>query len=155
MKSIGSIGWRTAAAGLLIALFANGASAETITVTHWGSAFYGAPYAVAIAKGFFKQHGADVTGVLTSTGGGTSVRNTLAGDLPYGEVALSAAIEAIRAGQPLKIVCAGAESVADILWIAKPDSPLNSIEDIIGTREALNGLLDGGEFDDPTWWRKD
>ena len=134
MKSIGSIGWRTAAAGLLIALFANGASAETITVTHWGSAFYGAPYAVAMAKGFFKQHGADVTGVLTSTGGGTSVRNTLAGDLPYGEVALSAAIEAIRAGQPLKIVCAGAESVADILWIAKPDSPLNSIEDIIGRK---------------------
>ena len=134
MKSIGSIGWRTAAAGLLIALFANGASAETITVTHWGSAFYGAPYAVAMAKGFFKQHGADVTGVLTSTGGGTSVRNTLAGDLPYGEVALSAAIEAIRAGQPLKIVCAGAESVADILWIAKPDSPLNSIDDIIGKK---------------------
>jgi len=87
-----------------------------------------------MAKGFFKQHGADVTGVLTSTGGGTSVRNTLAGDLPYGEVALSAAIEAIRAGQPLKIVCAGAESVADILWIAKPDSPLNSIEDIIGRK---------------------
>ena len=134
MKSIGSIGWRTAAAGLLVALFARGASAETITVTHWGSAFYGAPYAVAMAKGFFKQHGADVTGVLTSTGGGTSVRNTLAGDLPYGEVALSAAIEAIRAGQPLKIVCAGAESVADILWIAKPDSPLNSIEDIIGRK---------------------
>ena len=24
------------------------ASAETITVTHWGSAFYGAPYAVAM-----------------------------------------------------------------------------------------------------------
>lgn len=134
MKCIGSIGWRAAAAGLLVAWFANGARAETITVTHWGSAFYGAPYAVAMAKGFFKQHGADVTGVLTSTGGGTSVRNTLAGDLPYGEVALSAAVEAIRAGQPLKIVCSGAESVADILWIAKPDSPLNSIEDIVGKK---------------------
>src|SRR5437868_6857499 len=119
---------------LALGMAALPAQAETITVTHWGSAFYGAPYAVAIAKGFFQQHGADVTGVLTSTGGGTSVRNTLAGDLPYGEVALSAAIEAIRAGQPLKIVCAGAESVADILWIAKPDSPLNSIEDIIGRK---------------------
>src|SRR5438552_18701209 len=86
--------------------------AETITVTHWGAAFYGAPYAVAMAKGFFKQRGVDITGVLTSTGGGTSVRNTLAGDLPYGEVALSAAVEAIRTGQPLKIVCAGAESIA-------------------------------------------
>jgi NitT/TauT family transport system substrate-binding protein len=129
-----SIGWRTAAAALLALGIADGASAETITVTHWGAAFYGAPYAVAMAKGFFKQRGVDITGVLTSTGGGTSVRNTLAGDLPYGEVALPAAIEAIRAGQPLKIVCAGAESVADILWIAKPDSPMNSVKDIVGKK---------------------
>src|SRR5262249_53328855 len=134
MKSLRSICWRTAAAALLVAGLARSASAETITVTHWGSAFYGAPYAVAMAKGFFRQRGVDISGVLTSTGGGTSVRNTLAGDLPYGEGALSAAVEASRAGQPLKIVCAGAESVADILWIAKPDSPLNSIEDIVGKK---------------------
>jgi len=119
---------------LTIALVSAGARAETITVTHWGAAFYGAPYAVAIDRGFFKARGVDVTGVLTSTGGGTSVRNTLAGDLPFGEVALPAAIEAIRAGQPLKIVGAGTESVADILWIAKPDSPLGSIKDIVGKK---------------------
>lgn len=113
---------------------ANVAAADTITVTHWGAAFYGAPYAVAMEKGFFKKRGVDITGVLTSTGGGTSVRNTLAGDLPYGEVALPAAIEAIRAGQPIKIVCAGVESVADILWIAKPDSPMASIKDIVGKK---------------------
>lgn len=110
------------------------AYAETITVTHWGAAFYGAPYAVAMAKGFFKAQGVDVTGVLTSTGGGTSVRNTLAGDLPFGEVALPAAIEAINAGQPLKIICGGVETVADILWIAKPGSPLKSIKDLAGKK---------------------
>ena len=98
MQSFRSLGWRAAAAALLVLGFSRCVSAETITVTHWGAAFYGAPYAVAMAKGFFKQHGVDITGVLTSTGGGTSVRNTLAGDLPYGEVALSAAVEAIRAG---------------------------------------------------------
>ena len=134
MKPASSIGWRLAAAALIALGLARSACAQTITVTHWGAAFYGAPYAVAMAKGFFKQRGVDITGVLTSTGGGTSVRNTLAGDLPYGEVALPAAIEAIRAGQPLKIVCAGAESIADILWIAKPDSPLNSIKDIVGKK---------------------
>jgi NitT/TauT family transport system substrate-binding protein len=110
------------------------AKAETITVTHWGAAFYGAPYAVAMDKGFFKARGIDITGILTSTGGGTSVRNTLAGDLPFGEVALPAAIEAIKAEQPIKIVCSGVESVADILWIAKPDAPLNSIKDIVGKK---------------------
>jgi NitT/TauT family transport system substrate-binding protein len=128
------LGQGLALAGLIALWLGAAARAETITVTHWGSAFYGAPYAVAMEKGFFKARGVDITGVLTSTGGGTSVRNTLAGDLPFGEVALPAAIEAIRAGQPLKIVCAGAESVADILWIAKPDSPMKSIKDIEGKK---------------------
>ncbi|MDR3524258.1 MAG: ABC transporter substrate-binding protein [Acetobacteraceae bacterium] len=107
------------------------AHAETITVTHWGDSFYGAPYAVAMAKGFFKDKGVDVTGVLTSQGGGTSVRNTLAGDLPFGEVALSAAIEAINNGVPLKIIGGGVQTVADILWVAKKGSDLHSIKDIV------------------------
>jgi NitT/TauT family transport system substrate-binding protein len=110
------------------------ANAETITVTHWGSAFYGAPYAVAMAKGFFKKHGLDITGILTSAGGGTSVRNTLAGDLPFGEVALPAAILAINSGQPLKMIAGGVESVADILWITQPDSKISSIKDLVGKK---------------------
>jgi NitT/TauT family transport system substrate-binding protein len=124
----------SAAAFAVLTLAVPASRAETITVTHWGAAFYGAPYAVAMEKGFFKEKGVDVTGILTSTGGGTSVRNTLAGDLPYGEVALSAAIEAINAGQPLKIIGSGVESVADILWIVKPDSPMRSIKDIAGKK---------------------
>ena len=110
------------------------ARAETITVTHWGSAFYGAPYAVAMGKGFFKKQGVDITGILTSAGGGTSVRNTLAGDLPFGEVALPAALMAINSGQPLKIIGGGVESVADILWITQPDSKISSIKDIVGKK---------------------
>ncbi|MBV8839325.1 MAG: ABC transporter substrate-binding protein [Alphaproteobacteria bacterium] len=113
------------------------ARSETITVTHWGSAFYGAPYAVAMAKGFFKKRGVDVTGILTSAGGGTSVRNTLAGDLPFGEVALPAAILAINSGQPIKMISGGVESVADILWITQPDSPFNSIKDLAGKKVAF------------------
>jgi NitT/TauT family transport system substrate-binding protein len=110
------------------------AQAETITVTHFGSQFYGAPYVVAKEKGFFKEAGVDITGFLTSTGGGTSVRNTLASDLPYGEVALAAAIEAIKAGQPLKIVNGGVESIGDTVWVAKPDAPLSGIKDLAGKR---------------------
>ena len=121
-------------AASLLAAAALAAHAETITVTHWGAAFYGAPYAVAMEKGFFKEKGVDVTGILTSTGGGTSVRNTLAGDLPYGEVALSAAIEAINNGQPLKIINSAVESVGDILWIVRQDSTLKSIKDIVGKK---------------------
>jgi NitT/TauT family transport system substrate-binding protein len=134
MGSIASMARLLATSAVVMLCLARAGLAETITVTHWGAAFFGAPYAVAMEKGFFKQRGVDITGILTSSGGGTSVRNTLAGDLPYGEVALSAAIEAIKAGQPIKIVCATVESVADILWVAKPDSPMNSIKDIVGKK---------------------
>jgi NitT/TauT family transport system substrate-binding protein len=110
------------------------AGADTITVTHWGAAFYGAPYAVAMERGFFRQHGIDITGILTSTGGGTSVRNTLAGDIPYGEVSLAAAIEAINAGQKLKIINGGVETVADNLWIVRPGAPYASLKDLVGKK---------------------
>ncbi len=50
---------------------------------------------VAMSKGYFRSRGADITGILTSAGGGTSVRNMLASDLPFGEIALSAAVATI------------------------------------------------------------
>lgn len=124
---------RALLAGLLL-FFCVSAHAEEVTVTHWGSAFYGAPYAVAMAKGFFKQQGVDITGILSGIGGGTSVRNTLAGGLPFGEVALAATVEAIRHGEPIVIVCGGTDSVGDIGWIAKKGSPLHSIKDLAGKR---------------------
>jgi NitT/TauT family transport system substrate-binding protein len=125
---------RLAAALAMLCLGYGAARADSITVTHYGSAFYGAPYAVALDKGYFKQHGANVTGFLTSAGGGTSVRNMLASDLPFGEVALSAAVAAINHGEPLKIVFGGVGTIDDIVWIAKKGSPLHSFQDIRGKR---------------------
>ena len=110
------------------------ARAESITVTHWGAAFYGAPYAVAMDKGWFKTEKFDVTGVITSTGGGTSVRNTLASDTPIGEVALPAAIEAIRSGAKLKIIFSGVGSVAEQVWATRPGQPFKSIKDLKGKK---------------------
>ena len=123
--------------GLFLALAASiagwtppSAQAETITVTHWGGQFYGVPYAVAMEKGFFKNNGVDITGILTAAGGGTAVRNTLAGGIPFGEVSLAAAVQAINAGQKLIIIGAGAWSVADQMWLVKKDSSLKSIKDL-------------------------
>ncbi|HVY42712.1 MAG TPA: ABC transporter substrate-binding protein [Hyphomicrobiaceae bacterium] len=125
--------------GLFAAIVALGitqhsAVAESITVTHWGAAFYGAPYAVAMEKGWFKTDNFNVTGIITSTGGGTSVRNTLASDTPFGEVALPAAIEAIRAGSKLKIIFSGVNSVFDQLWATRPGQPFKSIKDLKGKK---------------------
>lgn len=121
------------------------AHAEDITVTQWGNGFYGAPYAVAISKGFFKEAGVNVTGVLTAPGGGTAVRNTLAGDLPFGEVGLAAALEAIKAGQPIKIVSSGAETNADSVWVTKPDSSIKSIKDVVGKKIGYTSPKSGSQ----------
>lgn len=127
-------------AGLAAAALLGGpaaARAETITVTHWGGQFYGAPYAVAMDKGYFKQHGVDITGILTAPGGGTAVRNTLAGGIPFGEVSLAAAVQAINSGEKIVIVSGGAQSVGDQMWVAKAGSPLTGIKELAGKRVAF------------------
>ncbi|HEY2184921.1 MAG TPA: hypothetical protein VGH39_07995, partial [Xanthobacteraceae bacterium] len=47
------------------------ACAEDIVVGNFGVAANGMPYAVALDKGFFKAEGANVTGIISSQGGGT------------------------------------------------------------------------------------
>src|SRR6202043_506368 len=123
-------------AAAIVASKAPAARAETITVTHWGGQFYGVPYAVAMEKGLFKKNGVDVTGILTAAGGGTAVRNTLAGGIPFGEVSLAAAVQAINSGQKLIVIGAGAQSVSDQMWVVKKDSGLTSIKDLIGKQIA-------------------
>ena len=113
------------------------AAAEEISVSHWGVTMYGAPYAVAMEKGFFRQAGVDITGILTSKGGGTTVRNVLASSVPYGEVALAAVITAIREGIDIKIVNAGVNTVADVLWVTMPNSNVKSIKDLVGKKLAI------------------
>jgi NitT/TauT family transport system substrate-binding protein len=130
------VGFFLALAVTIISCSYQRARAETITVTHWGGQFYGVPYAVAMEKGFFKENGVDVTGILTAAGGGTAVRNTLAGGIPFGEVSLAAAVQAINAGQKLIIIGAGAWSVADQMWAVKKDSTLKGIKDLVGKQVA-------------------
>jgi NitT/TauT family transport system substrate-binding protein len=106
--------------------------AATLTVTHWIDGMYGVPFAVAQDKGYFKQNGVDVSGFITSEGGGTSVRNAMASEIPYGEVALPAAIAAIKQGVPITIVHSGVQSVADLLWVQLKDANVNGIAQMKG-----------------------
>ena len=54
--------------------------AEDILVTQYKADPSGAPYGVAIEKGFFKKAGVDITGVISGEGGGTSVRAVIASE---------------------------------------------------------------------------
>ncbi len=123
--------------GAVAAVAGVSAKADEISVTHWGALMYGTPYAVAMEKGFFKQAGVEITGILTSKGGGTTVRNVLAGGLPYGEVALSAAVAAAREGIEIKIVNSAVQTVADVLWVTMPNSDIRSIKDLAGKKLAI------------------
>src|SRR5690606_3158080 len=111
---------------------ANAQYTAAITVTHWGVLLYGVPYAVAMELGYFEEHGIDLAGIMTSEGGGTTVRNVLSGRLPFGEVSTVAAVTAYNAGAPLVIVGGGSRSVAEILWVTRPGDPIRSIEDFKG-----------------------
>jgi NitT/TauT family transport system substrate-binding protein len=120
------------AVGAAMALGATTAQAADLTVTHWGVLMYGAPFAVAQDQGYFADEGVEVTGFITSQGGGTTLRNALAADVPYGEASLAAVVAAAKQGVDLTIVHAGARSVGDLLWITRPDADFNSIEDLEG-----------------------
>lgn len=123
------------------------AQAEEISVTQWGQSLYGAPFAVAIEKGLFKQAGVDITGVLGSAGGGTTVRNILASDTPYGEVALPAALAAARqGGLDLVIVNAGTRTVAESTLVTMPNSDIKSVNDLIGKKVAITSPKSSSEM---------
>ena len=131
--------------------FASAAQAEQIVVSNYGIAANGMPYAIAMEKGFFKEEGADVTGILSSNGGGTTIRNLLGGNLDYGEVDLAGTVTAIEQGNDLHIISDNVLTVGEFVWAVKPDSPIKSLAEFKGhkigytnprsTSQALNVLL--------------
>jgi NitT/TauT family transport system substrate-binding protein len=110
------------------------AHAEEIAVSNFGVSANGMPYGVARAKGFFKEEGANVTGIITSAGGGTSLRNMLAGGVPYGEVNPGVVVAAIQQGADLKLISDNVLTVAEFVWAVRQDSPVKSIKDFKGRK---------------------
>jgi NitT/TauT family transport system substrate-binding protein len=122
------------------------ALAEDVLVTQYKADPSGAPYGVAIEKGFFKKAGVDITGVISGEGGGTSVRAVIASNLGYGETSPAAAIAAINEGQDIKIVDIGSRSLADNVIIVMPDSPIKSVQDLKGKKVAISNPKSLGEM---------
>jgi len=109
------------------------ARAENIAVGNYGSSANGMPFAVALYKGFFKEEGADVTGIVASQGGGTSVRNAMAG-VAYGGANPGAIAGAIQQGADIKIVSDNVLTIAEFAWMVKKDSPIKTIQDLKGKK---------------------
>jgi len=139
------------AAGV-VALATATASAEELVVSNYGVSANGMPFGVALEKGYFKDEGLNITGIISSAGGGTTLRNMLAGaGTPYGEVNPVVVVSAVLAGADLRIVSDNVLTVAEFVWAVRPDSPIKTIKDLKGkkigytnprsTSQALANLL--------------
>jgi NitT/TauT family transport system substrate-binding protein len=118
----------------LALLAAAPAQAQQIVVSNYGVAINGAPFAVAMERGFFREEGANVSGIITSAGGGTSLRNMIAGGVPYAEVNPTVAIAAIQAGADIRIISHNVLTVAEFVWAVRQDSPIRSMQDLRGRK---------------------
>src|SRR4051812_6229642 len=120
---------RMSIAGAALVLTSSVAYAEEIVVSNYGVSANGMPFAVAMAKGYFKAEGADVTGIIASAGGGTTLRNMLASKVPFAEVNPGVVFTAINEGADLNIVSDDVLTVAESVWAVKPDSPIKRVKD--------------------------
>ncbi|HEY6833041.1 MAG TPA: ABC transporter substrate-binding protein [Pseudolabrys sp.] len=144
LRSFRHIGLIALTAG---ALAQTPAVADEISVTQWGQSLYGAPFAVGMDKGLFKKAGIDITGIIGSAGGGTTVRNILASATPYGEVALPAALAAAaQGGLDLIIVNVGTRTVAESSLVTMPNSDIKTINDLIGKKVAITSPKSSSEM---------
>lgn len=122
------------------------AGAEDILVTQYQNDPSGAPYGIALAKGFFKKAGIDITGIVSGAGGGSSVRNAIASDLGYGDVTAAPVIAAAVQGQDVKIVSITTRSLADLVLVVMPNSSIKTPSDLKGKKFGISNPKSLGEM---------
>ncbi len=108
------------------------AAAEEIHVSHFGQVMLSVPWIIALEQDLLRRNGVDVTDVITSQGGGTTLRNMLAGGVPFADAAIGATVSGFAAGLPIKIIGASSSNAADNDWVVQADSPVKSLRDVIG-----------------------
>jgi NitT/TauT family transport system substrate-binding protein len=121
------------------------AVAEELLVTQYKADPSGAPFAIAIEKGFFKKAGIDITGVISGAGGGASVRAAMASQLGYGDVSPAGVIAAIAQGQDIRIVNIGTR-LLDLNIVVMPNSPIQSIKELKGKKFSISEPKSLGEM---------
>ena len=131
---------------LALTLAASPAAAVDLLVTQYKNDPSGAPYAIALEKGFFKKHGIDIGGIISGAGGGSSVRNAIASDLGYGDVTAAPVIAAAEQGQDVKIVGFTSRSLADLVVVVMPDSPIKTAADLKGKKFGISNPKSLGEM---------
>lgn len=123
-----------AAASLVVSFSSHRALASEFAVSQYGRVTATLPWAVALKKGYFADEGIKVDHIISGKGGGTTLRNMLASDLPYGEVATSAALAARRSGIDIVIVNTASDNIGEIALVANPKSKIYKVKDLAGKK---------------------
>ena len=108
--------------------------AGDLAVSQYGRVTATLPWAVALEKGFFADAGIKIDHIISGEGGGTTLRNMLASDMPYGEVATSAALAAIKSGVDVVIVNTASDHIGEIALVANPKSDVRKVQDLAGKK---------------------
>ena len=119
---------------LLAASLVTPSHAYKLAVSQYGRVTATLPWAVATEKGYFKEEGVEIDQIIAGMGGGTTLRNMLASDLPYGEVATSAALAAIKSGIDVVIVNTASSHIGEIALVANPKSNIRKVQDLAGKK---------------------
>jgi NitT/TauT family transport system substrate-binding protein len=123
-----------AAVGLLMTGIAAPVHAYKLAVSQYGRVTATLPWAVATEKGYFEAEGIKIDQIIAGMGGGTTLRNMLASDLPYGEVATSAALAAMKSGIDIVIVNTASSHIGEIALVANPKSNIHKVQDLAGKK---------------------
>jgi len=110
---------------------------EILAISEYGKITSTLPWAVALKEGYLRQDGLDVTEIVSSSGGGSSLRNLLATGMGVGEVGTTTAIAAINQGMDLRIVMCTFDHLGDLTWATTKDSNIRSVKDLAGKRVAF------------------
>jgi NitT/TauT family transport system substrate-binding protein len=123
-----------AALVLSVAIAPKQADAYQLAVSQYSRITATLPWAIAIEKGYFTDEGVKIDEIIAGMGGGTTLRNMLASDLPYGEVATSAAMAAIRSGVDIVIVNTASSHIGEIALVANPKGNIHKVQDLAGKK---------------------
>ena len=119
---------------LCSAIASSSTQAFQLAVSQYGRVTASLPWAVAMEKGYFADAGVKIDEIIAGAGGGTTLRNVLASDLPYGEVATSAARAAARSGIDVVIVNSASSHIGEIALVADPKSGVQKMSDLAGKK---------------------
>ncbi len=102
-----------------------------LTISTFPLLDYCVPVFVGIEQGFFEKEGIKIGSIVSSEGGGTTVRNLLTGGMDMGVVGFPAAVQANIAGAPLPVIESDASRVPTFTLVVADDSRIGSLADAV------------------------